>query len=45
MLAGANSIGDLKTPVGLVYFCGVLPTLVVKLSVPYWCVVVQIPEL
>ena len=37
MLAGANSIGDNNTPVGLVYFCGVLPTLFVKLSVPYWC--------
>jgi hypothetical protein len=36
MIAGANEIA--ASAVGLVYFCAIFPTLLVKLSAPYWCV-------
>ena len=35
MIAGANDISD--GSVGLVYFCAIFPTLLVKLTCPYWC--------
>ncbi|KAK9918138.1 hypothetical protein WJX75_001533 [Coccomyxa subellipsoidea] len=34
MIAGANDISD--GSVGLVYFCAIFPTLLVKLTGPYW---------
>ncbi|CAL8471388.1 g10930 [Coccomyxa elongata] len=34
MIAGANDISD--GSVGLVYFCAIFPTLLVKLTCPYW---------
>ena len=34
MIAGANEISS--GAVGLVYFCAVFPSLLVKLSAPYW---------
>ena len=34
MIAGANEISS--GAVGLVYFCAVLPSLLVKVSAPYW---------
>ena len=34
MLAGANEISS--GAVGLVYFCGIFPTIVVKATGPYW---------
>jgi hypothetical protein len=36
MIAGANEIA--ASAVGLVYFCAIGPTILVKLSAPYWCV-------
>ena len=35
MIAGANEIS--QSSVGLVYFCAIFPTLLVKLTGPYWC--------
>ena len=34
MIAGANEIS--QSSVGLVYFCAIFPTLLVKLTGPYW---------
>ena len=35
MIAGANEIS--QSSVGFVYFCAIFPTLLVKLTGPYWC--------
>lgn len=34
MIAGANEIAS--SAVGLVYFCAIGPTILVKLTAPYW---------
>lgn len=34
MIAGANEIA--ASAVGLVYFCAIGPTIIVKLTAPYW---------
>jgi hypothetical protein len=36
MIAGANEIA--ASAVGLVYFCAIGPTIIVKLTAPYWSV-------